>query len=79
MDAVAGDAVEHGERLDVLRAGGLHHLRRGHRHVGNHLLLVLAPRHRDAQHGDAELVDDLGIERDEVVEARQDLAEARPG
>ena len=76
VDAVPGDPVENREWLDVPGAGGLEHLRGGHRHVGNHRLLVFAPRHRDAQHGDAELVDDLGIERDEVVEPRQHLAES---
>ncbi len=75
MNTVSGNAVEHGEGLDVLRAGSFHHLSRGHGHVRNHRLFVFTPRHRDAQHRDAVFVDGLRIDLDEVVEPRQHLAE----
>src|SRR6187401_3331945 len=40
VDAVPRNTIEHRERLNVLRACSFHHLRCGHRHVGDHRLFV---------------------------------------
>ena len=45
-------------------------------HVGNHRGLVRTPAHTDAQHRDAEYVDDIAIECDRVLAAREAFAEA---
>ena len=66
VDAVTGHAILHHERLDVLRAGRVEHLGRRLGHVGNHRLLVFAPRHADAQRRNAEDIHGLGIDLDEV-------------
>ncbi len=76
VDPVAGDAIGNRVGLDVLRSGGLEHLRRRLRHVRGHGLLVVAPRAGDLEGRDAEHVDGVLVDLDEVLPSRQHFAEA---
>ena len=76
VDGEAGRPVRNDKGANVLRARGFHHLDRGFLHVVSHGALVFAVRHMNVQDRDAERVHEVGIDLDEVVPARQALAES---